>query len=653
MSDEYGAKDIEVLEGMEAVRKRPSMYIGSTGETGLHHLVYEVIDNSIDEALAGHCRNVSVTVHEDNSVTIEDDGRGIPVDKHPKHKKPGVEVAMTMLHAGGKFSHKVYKISGGLHGVGVSVVNALSEWLEVEVKRDGKIYRQRYEFGKTVTPLKAKGEADKSGTRVTFKPDPGIFDAVEFEGETLADRFRELAFLNKGIHITYRDERSGKEETYHYPEGILSFVQYLNKNKNVLHEAPIYLEKSTDSVQLDVAMQYNDGFMENTYAFANSINTQEGGTHVAGFKAALTRSINDYGRSNKIFRDGESLRGDDVREGLTAILSLRLPDPQFEGQTKTKLGNSEMKGIVESLVGGGLSEFLEENPDVARKIIEKALMAMRAREAARKARELVRRKNALETSALPGKLADCSERDPASTELYIVEGDSAGGSAKQGRDRAYQAILPLRGKILNVEKSRLNKILENAEIRAIITALGTGIEEDFDIDSARYHKVILMTDADVDGAHIRTLLLTFFYRYMEPLIHAGYVYIAQPPLYRIKKGKEEHYLYDDEELDRRTLEMGAKGISIHPRASERALSEEEVGELVANLAHYRRFFEGVKRTGFPPWLLEVLLGNEELLSYLEFDDPDKLAAFAKWLKENVAIVRDAGVVGDAPPYRVS
>ncbi len=653
MTDEYDAKDIEVLEGLEAVRKRPSMYIGSTAETGLHHIVYEVIDNSIDEALAGFCKNVWVTLHNDNSVTVQDDGRGIPVDKHPKYKKPGVEVAMTMLHAGGKFSHKVYRISGGLHGVGVSVVNALSEWLEVEVRRDGKLYHQRYEYGKTVTPLEVRGESEKSGTKVTFKPDSTIFDIVEFNSETLADRFRELAFLNKGIHITYKDERTEKEKTYHYPEGIQSYVQYLNKNKTVLHEAPIYFEKSTDSVQLEVAMQYNDGFAENTYAFANSINTREGGTHVAGFKSALTRSVNDYGKSNKIYKEGESLSGDDAREGLTAIISVRLPEPQFEGQTKTKLGNSEIKGIVESLVGGGLVEFLEENPAVAKKIIEKALMAMRAREAARKARELVRRKSALETSALPGKLADCSERDPAKTELYIVEGDSAGGSAKQGRDRAFQAILPLRGKILNVEKSRLDKVLENAEIRAIITALGTGIEEDFDIESTRYHKIIIMTDADVDGAHIRTLLLTFFYRYMESIIQAGYVYIAQPPLYKIKKGKTEHYAYDDEEMERRALELGVKGVDFQVEKTGAVLDSDELKELLNKLGLYKHFFDRVKKTGYPAWLLDVLVRKEDLAAYLDFGDKTKLEKFTSWIKENVSGVAGMEVGGESPPFTIT
>jgi len=652
MSEEYGAKDIEVLEGLEAVRKRPSMYIGTTGEMGLHHLVYEVIDNSIDEALAGYCKNIWVTVHNDNSVTVQDDGRGIPVDKHPKYKLPGLEVAMTMLHAGGKFSHKVYKISGGLHGVGVSVVNALSEWLEAEVRRDGKLYHQRYEYGKTTKPLEVKGKSEESGTKVTFKPDSEIFDNVDFKSETLADRFRELAFLNKGVHINFLDERSGKEKKFHYPKGILSFVKYLNKNKTVLHDDPIYFEKSTESVHLEVAMQYNDGFAESSYAFANSINTREGGTHVAGFKAALTRTVNDYGKSNNIYKEGESLSGDDAREGLTAIISLRLPNPQFEGQTKTKLGNSEMKGIVESLVGGGLSEFLEENPAVAKKIIEKALMAMRAREAARKARELVRRKNALESSALPGKLADCSERDPAKTEIYIVEGDSAGGSAKQGRNRAFQAILPLRGKILNVEKSRLDKILENAEIRAIITALGTGIDEDFDIESARYHKIIIMTDADVDGAHIRTLILTFFYRYMEALIHAGYIYIAQPPLYKLKKGKMEHYAYDDEELERRALEMGIKGIEFQQEKTGKVLGSDELKELLDKLGLYKHFFDRVKKTGYPSWLLDALVRKKDLSSYLDFHDKTKLEEFTSWVKENVSGVEEIEFEGENAPYSI-
>ena len=607
--EEYTAKDIEVLEGLEAVRKRPSMYIGTTGSAGLHHLVYEVVDNSIDEALAGYCKNIEVIVHRDNSVTVIDDGRGIPADTHPKYGKPGVEIAMTMLHAGGKFDHKIYKISGGLHGIGVSVVNALSEWLEVEIKRDGKLYFQRYEFGKTTMPLETRGEAKNTGTKVAFKPDKSIFEITDFNCETLADRLRELAFLTKGIKISLKDERSGKEEVFHYPGGIVHFVQYLNKNKTALHKKTIYFEKKTDSVQVEVAMQYNDTYVENVYAFANSINTHEGGTHLIGFRAALTRTINDYGKKNNLFKEGEALSGEDAREGLTAILSVKLPDPQFEGQTKTKLGNSEIKGIVESLAGSGMAEFFEENPEVARKIIEKAILAMRAREAARKARELVRRKTALESGSLPGKLADCSEKDPALCELYIVEGDSAGGSAKQGRDRRYQAILPLRGKILNVEKARDDKIFENEEIRTMITAIGAGVGADFGISNLRYHKIIIMTDADVDGAHIRTLLLTFFYRKMRELIEKGHVYIAQPPLYKIKKGKEEQYAYNDEELEQTFQRVGIESVSAYSNGQE--LSSEELGDLLRDINLYRRFFERVVNI-LPEKLIEVVLNLKEL-----------------------------------------
>jgi DNA gyrase subunit B len=585
MEDEYIAKDIEVLEGLEAVRRRPSMYIGSTGPTGLHHLVYEVVDNSIDEALAGYCKKIDVTIHKDNSVTVADDGRGIPVDIHPQYGKPGVEIAMTMLHAGGKFSNKVYKISGGLHGVGVSVVNALSEWAEVEVKRDGKIYFQRYEHGKTASELKIIGESKETGTKTTFKPDKSIFDTIKFDYETLADRLRELAFLNKGIKITLKDERTGKEEVFHYKGGIEEFVQHLNKNKDVLHPKPIYIDKRTDSVHVEVAMQYNDGYTENVYAYANSINTKEGGTHLVGFRTALTRTINEYGKNNGFFKSGETLSGEDVREGLTAILSIKLPNPQFEGQTKTKLGNFEIKGIVESLISGELSKFLEENPSVARKIIEKAISAMRAREAARKARELVRRKSALDGAALPGKLADCSETDPSICELFIVEGDSAGGSAKQGRDRRYQAILPLRGKILNVEKARMDKILKNEEIQAMITAIGAGVgEEDFDLSKARYRKIIILADADVDGSHIRTLLLTFFFRQMRQLIEAGYIYIAQPPLYGIKKGKEVAYAYSDEELEMVLEKIGRDGVTVQRYKGLGEMNPQQLWETTMNPA---------------------------------------------------------------------
>lgn len=546
----YDETKIEVLEGLEHVRLRPGMYIGSTDSKGLHHLVYEVVDNSIDEALAGFCKNISVTINKDGSVTVEDDGRGIPVKIHPKVGKPALEVALTMLHAGGKFGTGGYKVSGGLHGVGVSVVNALSKWLEVEVKRDGSKYYQRYERGKPVTDVKVLGKAEGTGTKVTFMPDDEIFEDTTFNYDVLAQRLREQAFLNKGLKIELVDLRTGKHQVFHYEGGIVSFVKYLNRNKDVLHDEPIYIEASKkDEWQVEVALQYNDSYVENVLSFANNINTQEGGTHLIGFKSALTRAINDYARKMNLLKDQDAnLSGEDVREGLTAVISVKLVNPQFEGQTKTKLGNSEMRGIVESVVGEALDRFLEENPSVARSIVEKAISAARAREAARKARELVRRKNALDRNSLPGKLADCREKDPRLCELYLVEGDSAGGSAKQGRDPKFQAILPLRGKILNVEKARLDKILSNEEIRAMITALGTGIGEDFDIRKLRYHKVIIMADADVDGAHIRTLLLTFLYRYMRPLIEAGMVYIAQPPLYQVKKGKEVYYAYNDEEL---------------------------------------------------------------------------------------------------------
>ncbi|MGB9814246.1 MAG: DNA topoisomerase (ATP-hydrolyzing) subunit B [Thermovenabulum sp.] len=546
----YDETKIEVLEGLEHVRLRPSMYIGSTDIKGLHHLVYEVVDNSVDEALAGFCKNIIVTIKKDGSISVEDDGRGIPVKIHPKVGKPALEVALTQLYAGGKFGSGGYKVSGGLHGVGVSVVNALSQWLEVEVKRDGFLYRQRYERGKPVTQVERVREAEGTGTKVTFLPDKEIFEDINFNFEILAQRLREQAFLTKGLKIVLKDERTNKEQVYYYEGGIVSFVKYLNRNKDVLHEEPIYMSaKEKDEWEVEVAIQYNDSYTENVLSFANNINTQEGGTHLIGFKTALTRVINDYARKINLLKEqDQNLSGDDIREGLTAVISVKLKNPQFEGQTKTKLGNSEMRSIVDQVVSEGMSKFLEENPSIARSIVEKAISAARAREAARKARELVRRKNALDKTTLPGKLADCSEKDPKLCELYLVEGDSAGGSAKQGRNPRFQAILPLRGKILNVEKARLDKVLSNEEIRAMIMALGTGIGDDFDIEKLRYHKIILMADADVDGAHIRTLLLTFFYRFMRPLIEAGKVYIAQPPLYRISKGKEVHYAYSDEEL---------------------------------------------------------------------------------------------------------
>ena len=552
----YDAGQIQVLEGLEAVRKRPSMYIGSISSRGLHHLVSEVVDNSIDEALAGYCTFIQVLIHNDNSITVKDNGRGIPVDMH-KVGKPAVEVVMTILHAGGKFGDGGYKVSGGLHGVGVSCVNALSEKMEVEVRRAGKIYGIEFSKGKTVVPLYEKGVTEETGTTVHFLPDSSIFTETVYSYETLRLRIRELAFLNKGVKIELRDERTGEGETFHYEGGIISFVNYINRSKSPINDKPVYIEGEKDTNIVEVALQYTDTYNENIYTYVNNINTEEGGTHLSGLKQALTRTINDYARKINALKEGdENLSGDDVREGLTAVLSLKIRDPQFEGQTKTKLGNSEIRGIVDNMISDGLAEFFEENPVEAKKIVEKSIISARARAAARKARELTRRKSALEISSLPGKLADCSSRDAEKTEIYLVEGDSAGGSAKQGRDRGFQAILPLRGKILNVEKSRLDKILSNEEIRSMITAFGSGIGEDFDLSKARYGKIIIMTDADVDGAHIRTLLLTFFYRYMQPMIRAGHVYIAQPPLYLVRKGQKHYYAYSDDELQQTLDQVG-------------------------------------------------------------------------------------------------
>lgn len=549
-SVDYNADQIVVLEGLEAVRKRPGMYIGSTSARGLHHLVYEIVDNSIDEALAGFCDTIEVIIHKDNVISVKDNGRGIPVDIHPKLGKPAVEVALTVLHAGGKFNNSAYKVSGGLHGVGMSVVNALSTWLKVDVKKDGKIYHQEFSRGITTSELSITGETQGTGTQITFAPDPEIFqETTVYEFDILAHRLRELSFLNKKVSITLIDERTDTKEVYYHTGGIIDFVKYINRNKDVVHPQPIYFEAFKDQVEVEIGIQYNDSYTENLFSYANNIHTQEGGTHEAGFKAALTRVVNDYARKNNILKANDvNLSGDDIREGMTAVISVKVPEPQFEGQTKTKLGNSEIRSIVDSVMGEGLNIFLEENPAVGKKVIEKSIQALRAREAARKARELTRRKSALEVSALPGKLADCSWKEADLCEMYLVEGDSAGGSAKQGRDRRFQAILPLRGKILNVEKARLDRILGNAEIRAMITAMGTGVSEDFDLEKARYHKLIIMTDADVDGAHIRILLLTFFYRYMRPLLDNNYIYIAQPPLYQVKKGREVVYCYTDEEL---------------------------------------------------------------------------------------------------------
>ena len=556
----YDAEQIQVLEGLEAVRKRPGMYIGSTGPRGLHHLVYEVVDNSIDEALAGFCKTINVTIHRDNSITVEDDGRGMPVDNHPKLGIPAVEVIHTVLHAGGKFGGGGYKVSGGLHGVGASVVNALSTKMEVEVKRNGKIYKQTYERGKTVTPLTEIGTSKKTGSKSTFWPDPEIFDETVYDYDVLERRLREMAFLNKGIKITLKDEREGKEksEEFHYEGGLREFVQHLNANKEVLHKDVIYFEVSESDREVEVAMQYTDRYNEMLLSYANNINTTEGGFHMVGFKTALTRIINDYARKNKILKDKDpALSGEDVREGLTAIVSVKLTEPQFEGQTKTKLGNSDMRGFVETNTADFLSAFLNENPNQAKTILEKCLKAARAREAARKARDMTR-KTVLSGISMPGKLADCSEKDPALSEIFLVEGDSAGGSAKQGRDRNRQAVLPLRGKILNVEKARLDRILNSDEIKNMITAFGCGIGAEFDESKLRYHKIIIMTDADVDGAHIRTLLLTFFYRYMTPLIEKGYVYAAQPPLFQVKKGKKVYYTYSDKEQEKLMSELADK-----------------------------------------------------------------------------------------------
>ncbi|KDR96387.1 DNA gyrase subunit B [Peptoclostridium litorale DSM 5388] len=582
---EYGASQIQVLEGLEPVRKRPGMYIGSTGPRGLHHLVYEVVDNSIDEALAGYCTDIMVSIEKDNSIVVTDNGRGIPVETHPKTGKSTVETVLTVLHAGGKFGAGGYKVSGGLHGVGVSVVNALSEKLEVIVKRNGKIHRQKYERGNPMTQLEVVGETTETGTTTIFKPDGTIFEETVYKYETLEHRLRELAFLNKGIKIVLEDKRYEREQKkeFSYEGGLIEFVKHLNKNRNSIHDQIIYFEKQQDDYSVEISMQYTDGFTENIYSFANNINTHEGGSHLTGFKASLTKVVNDYARKYNILKEKEdNFTGEDIREGLTAILSIKLPDPQYEGQTKTKLGNTEARGIVDTITTENLAAFLEENPEVGKIVVEKCMRAQRARNAAKKARELARRKSALESTSLPGKLADCAEKDPSKSEVYLVEGDSAGGSAKQGRDRNTQAILPLRGKILNVEKSRLDKILSSEEIKNMITAFGCGIGNELDIEKLRYHKIIIMTDADVDGAHIRTLILTFFFRYMRDLVEGGYIYIAQPPLYKIKKGKSERYAYSDREMDAILSEIGRKGVGLQRYKGLGEMNPEQLWETTMN-----------------------------------------------------------------------
>ncbi|EQK49618.1 MULTISPECIES: DNA topoisomerase (ATP-hydrolyzing) subunit B [Paraclostridium] len=633
MKQEYGASQIQVLEGLEPVRKRPGMYIGSTGPRGLHHLVYEVVDNSIDEALAGYCSDIYVSINEDGSILVKDNGRGIPVEVHPKTGKSTLETVLTVLHAGGKFGGGGYKVSGGLHGVGISVVNALSEWLVAEVHHDGKIYRQRYEKGVATSEIKVVGETKTTGTTITFKPDATIFDEVEYKYDTLEHRLRELAFLNKGVNIVLEDKREDQEKTkkFHYEGGLREFVKHLNKTKTGIHDDIVYIEKKVKDYMVEVALQYTDGYTENIYSFANNINTHEGGTHLSGFKTAMTKVVNDYSRKNGILKEKDSnLLGEDIREGLTAVISIKLPEPQFEGQTKTKLGNTAVRGVVDSVTVEEIGSFLEENPTTARIIVDKALRAQRAREAAKKARELTRRKSVLESTSLPGKLADCAEKDPSKSEIFLVEGDSAGGSAKQGRDRHSQAILPLRGKILNVEKSRLDKILSSDEIRNMITAYGCSIGDDFDLEKARYHKIVIMTDADVDGAHIRTLLLTFFFRYMRPLIENGYVYIAQPPLYKVKKQKKEYYVYSDQELNTLLEQLGRSGIELQRYKGLGEMNAEQLWETTMNPETRTLLQVSIEDASMADEIFSMLMG-------------DKVAPRKEFIEENARYVRNLDI----------